>query len=158
MNEETLLQAIQKARDIADKLPEPYRASAFEVVLRHLLGGEGPPQPLKRQAAAEPTDRPAIGQLNEFLAARNPRSHPDRVTAIAYYSFHKDDSGITTRDVTEAYSKVRIKRPQNVHDVIATCVRRGLLVDSEKKDDMRAWIITPTGDAYVEAGFQEQRP
>ena len=157
MNEKTLGEAIQKARDMADKLPEPYRAPAFEVVLRHLLGAEPAPRPPERPPGAGPTTPPAIGELNEFLAAKNPRSHPDRVVAIAYYFFRKNESGITTKDVIEAYGKARIKRPQNVHDVIATCVRRGLLVDTEKKDDMRAWVATPTGDAYVEAGFQEER-
>jgi hypothetical protein len=43
-----------------------------------------------------------------------------------------------------------VKKPQNFPDVIAACVRRGRLVEGDRKDGMKAWVITRTGESYVE--------
>ena len=71
--------------------------------------------------------------------------------AIAYYHFRRHDGqGVTTRDLVDGYSRSRTKRPQNYPDVIASCIRKGYLVDGGRRDGMKTWVITATGEAHVE--------
>jgi len=95
--------------------------------------------------------------LNEFLPRVDPRSHPQRVVAIAYHALHTgNENGLTTAEFIDAYKRARETRPKNMSDVIATCFRRGFLIDaSQRKEGAKSWVITKTGEAYLEAGFQE---
>lgn len=138
-------QAIQRARRLSESEPEPFRSLAFQTVLEHLLRGS--PAAPSVPAAAPPTDM----DLTEFLASKKAATHPDRVVAIAYYTYHtQNGAGVTTQDLTDAYGRARVKKPQNFPDVIAACVRRGRLVEGERKDGMKSWVITRTGEAFVE--------
>jgi hypothetical protein len=149
LDDEAIRGAIERARRLSDGEAEPYRSLAFRAVLEHLLRGApaatiGAPAP-----AASP---PSLEMdLTEFLAAKKATTHPDRVVAIAYYVYRtQNGAGVTTQDLTDAYSRARVKKPQNFPDVIAACVRRGRLVEGERKDGMKSWVITRTGEAYVE--------
>jgi hypothetical protein len=149
---EELRVAIQEAKKIADDQPEVYRVVVFEAALKHLLGT---PPVQAQQGNASRQGREITMELNEFLAGRKVDSHPDRVLAIAYYQYRKNSGGLTTKDFMEAYARTRVRKPQNIHDVIAKNIRRGFLVDTDKKDGMRAWLITPSGEHYVETELSQ---
>lgn len=142
-----LNEAIANARKIADDQPAVYRVVTFELAVNYLLKGQ---DHTVADAVTSPV-RPSIPtQLNEFLASKRIESHPDRITAIAYYAHRTGNSDISTKDILDAYGRARLRKPQNVHDVIGTCIRRGFLIDTDKKNGMRAWLITPSGESYVE--------
>lgn len=145
LSDEALRSAIERARRLCEPEPEPYRSLAFQTLLDYLLG-HAPSQGEPRATAPEP----GLG-LAEFLAARQVETHPDRVLAIAYHQ-ERYSSGppITTRDLSEAYQKARLKRPQNFPDVIASLIRKGFLVEEARRDGFKAWGITGTGVAHVE--------
>ena len=144
--------AVERARRLADEQPEPYRGLAFTALLGHLLSGTASPGAGGRPAPPQPSAPPSTEmQIAEFLAQRRLDSHPDRVVAIAYYHYHRfDGQGITTKDLVDAYTKSRAKRPQNFPDVIASCVRKGYLVDGGRRDGMKTWVVTGTGEAHIE--------
>lgn len=148
-----LRQAVVRARRIAEEQPEPFQSLAFTALLTHLLQERTPPP---REAAPGEGPRTAQppsteGSIAEFLAQRRVDSHPDRVVAIAYYHYHRHGGeGVTTKDLVEGYSRSRSKRPQNYPDVIASCIRKGYLVDGGRRDGMKTWVITPSGEAHVE--------
>jgi hypothetical protein len=152
--DEPLRDAVERARRLSRDLDEPFRSLAFSALLEHLLGGDmsvvpgGPGRGTPRRPIAPPsTDIP----LPEFLALRRLDSHPDRVVAIAYYHYHRNGGqGITTKDLVDAYTRSRAKRPQNFPDVIASCMRKGYLVDGGRRDGMKTWVVTRTGEAHVE--------
>ncbi len=138
--------AIDRARRLSEGQPEPFRSLAFRAVLQHLLGSADAPPP----AVPVPTLPPDM-DLTEFLAAKKVSTHPDRVVAIAYWTYRtQNGAGVTTADLTEAYSRARVRKPQNFPDVIAACVRKGRLVEGERKDGMKSWVITRTGESFVE--------
>lgn len=145
--------AVALARSIAEEHPEPFRSLAFTAVLDHLL--REPRPAVAAPAAGENTaaHRPDTSmQIAEFLASlRHVDSHPSRVVAIAYYYEKRQPGhGITTRDLIDAYQRARIKRPQNFPDVIASCMRRGYLVEAGRRDGMKVWQITSTGERLIE--------
>jgi hypothetical protein len=147
MDDAEIRAAIERARRLTEAEPEPFRSLAFRAVLEQLLRGST----LAAPAAPAETTPLAEMDLTEFLAAKKALTHPDRVVAIAYYTYKtQDGAGVTTHDLTESYSRARVKKPQNFPDVIAACVRRGRLVEGERKDGMKSWVITRTGEAFVE--------
>ena len=54
------------------------------------------------------------------------------------------------QDLVDGYAKARAKRPQNYPDVIASCMRKGYLVEGSRRDGMKTWVITRTGESHVE--------
>jgi len=156
MQENGLAEIVELARKAVQNEPEPYKSAAFPVVLHYLLNkGLVAPQPGTDAPSPSGVASLAAGmQLNEFLASKSPKTHPDRVTAIAYYAYHeRNKDAITTNDIADAYARARLKKPQNISDVVATCVRRGHLIDTDRKDGLKAWIITRAGEAHVEEGI-----
>jgi len=145
VDDESIRDALARARRLAEAEPEPFRPLAYRAVLDLLLrAGPGGPS-----AAAAPT--PVDMDLTEFLAAKKAATHPDRVVAIAYYIYRtQNGAGVTTQELTDAYGRARIKKPQNFPDVIAACVRRGRLVEGQRKDGLKSWVITRTGESFVE--------
>jgi len=143
---------VDRARMLTEDQPEPFRSLAFTQLLGYLLhdGQEG--EPRGRQAPQPIAGPPSTDmQIAEFLAQRRLDSHPDRVAAIAYYHYRRSDGeGITTKGLVDGYTKSRARRPQNFPDVIASCVRKGYLVDGGRRDGMKSWVITATGEAHVE--------
>lgn len=137
---------MERARLLVEREPEPFRALAYSAILNHLLASAANPAP-ERQTE----DRLASMDLAEFLATHKVVTHPDRVVAIAYHAYHtRNGASISTQDLTDGYSRARIKQPQNFPDVIATCVRKGRLVEGERRDGKKSWVITRTGETYVE--------
>lgn len=149
VDDDAIRAAVQRARRLSEDEPEPFRSIAFRTVLEHLL--RSAPAALGSTPAAAPAAPPPDMDLTEFLASKKVATHPDRVVAVAYFIYRtQNGAGVTTQDLTDAYSRARVKKPQNFPDVIAACVRRGRLVEGERKDGMKAWVITRTGETYVE--------
>jgi hypothetical protein len=73
------------------------------------------------------------------------------VETALYHQYLCGQESLTIAEIKAAYEKARIKSPAKVSDVLATCVRRGQVIEApEPKDSKKAWQITPTGDKYVE--------
>ena len=145
--------AVARARRIAEEQPEPFQSLAFTALLTHLLqDGASPPREPVSVENSRATQPPSTeGSIAEFLAQRRVDSHPDRVVAIAYYHYRRHaGQGVTTKDLVDGYSRSRSKRPQNYPDVIASCIRKGYLVDGGRRDGMKTWVITASGEAHVE--------
>jgi hypothetical protein len=151
LEDEVMLGLVARARRLADGQPEAYRSLAFTTLLQHLLRSGGMPASA-RSAVSRPAGPPATElQMGEFLAQHRLDSHPDRVVAIAYYHYHRfNGQGVGTKDLVDAYAKSRSRRPQNFPDVIASCVRKGYLIDGGRRDGAKTWVITGTGEAHVE--------
>ncbi len=151
-------EALRRAGSLANEAEDEYRPIAFKVLLERFLGagasspGNSTEALASYQDGSRKTKLPPSMGLSEFLVTKNVQSHVDRVMAIAYFTYQQPDGGgITTRDIAGAYGKARQRKPQNIPDVLATCVRRGLLIDAEPKDGMKAWVITQTGEGHVNA-------
>ena len=159
MNDDEIRAAIQRAQAAVDGLEDTLRPIAFKVILEGLLwqGKVVSREPTRRTESVQSGERaPIQTNLNEFLAAKGPKTHVDRLTAIAYHSLHSgDEAGVTVDEVLDGYARARVTKPKNIHDLVAHCVRRGFLIEAaSRKDGVKAWVITPTGETYVEKSFQ----
>jgi hypothetical protein len=143
--DEELRSAVERARRLTVGEAEPYRSIAFQTLLDYLINN--------RPANGEPAGaRLQLGlDLNEFLASLRVDTHPDRVLGIAFYQErYMGGPPVTAHDLSEAYQRARLKRPQNFPDVIASLVRKGHLVEQGRRDGLKSWGLTGTGSAHVE--------
>lgn len=150
--------AIHKALAGCEKIPEELKASGFGVLLAHYLGIED-----SGGTVAPPTEGLSGGDelpatLPEFIALKKPKTHPQYVTCFAYFVFKSGDAtGLTIREVEQAYQEIRQKKPQNLSDVIASCVGRGrgwVIQAPQDKNRSKAWVVTRVGEEAVEGGFK----
>lgn len=91
--------------------------------------------------------------LGEFLDQRgNPQKHTEIVVVFAYWLFkaEKMDS-FNVKDIIACYEKVRKTKPKNANQIINTDVASHLFAEaSAKKDGYKSWILTRTGEEFVE--------
>lgn len=149
-------EALRDAAELADEVGESYRVTAFQVVFEWLLGPSGEPgQPPLR--ATEALAEGAVPEtLNELLAVLHDRTHHDRFEAIIFHALRlRGADGLTTDEIMNAYSVARVARPANPSDVMAKCVRRGHVMEGERRDGQKTWRLTVTGERYV-GGFIDE--
>ena len=160
MEKELVREALRDAAEVADEVDEAYRVAAFQVAAERLLRRDGGAHPERAQARSLGTRVASDGQpesINELLALMHDRSHPDRFEAILLHSLRRTGvDGLTTDEVLKAYSEGRAPKPANASDVIAKCVKRGHVMEGEKRDGQKTWRLTVTGERYMEQIVQER--
>ena len=91
--------------------------------------------------------------LGEFLDQKgNPQKHTDVVAVFAYWLFKAEKmKSFNAKDIVECYNRTRRTKPSNPNQIINQNVATHLFAEAEeKKDGYKAWVITRTGEEYVE--------
>ncbi len=91
--------------------------------------------------------------LGEFLDENgNPGKHTDVIAVYAYWLFKKEGlQSFNVKDIVDCYDKTRRTKPKNPNQIINANVSSHLFSEAtEKKDGLKAWVITRTGEDYVE--------
>jgi hypothetical protein len=149
MDKDELRQKVEEAKALVGGDPwDPLTQIAFGEVLRMLLQSHSQPSP--SQVERRPALAPETVQISEFLAQKKIATETDRVTAILYYHLHNGQDSSTRGEIFDAYATARCRRPTNLSDVMARCIRKGHVIEPpQKKDGQKAWQITGTGEKYV---------
>jgi hypothetical protein len=150
MHKDEIRQKVEEAKALVGGDPrDPLTQIAFGEVLRVLLQPHSQPSP--SQVERRPALAPQTVQISEFLAQTKIATETDRVATILYYHFHNGHDSSTRAEILDAYAIARCKRPTNLSDVIARCIRKGHVIEApQKKDGQKAWQITGTGEKYVD--------
>jgi len=91
--------------------------------------------------------------IGEFLDQKgNPQKHTEVVAVFAYWLFKVEKmESFNVRDIVECYNKTRKAKPSNPNQIINTNVASYLFAEAEeKKDGYKAWVITRSGEQYVQ--------
>lgn len=94
------------------------------------------------------------GSLGEFLGTKgNPKKHTDVTAVFAYWMLKVENiKSFNVKDMLDRYDLTRKTKPTNINVAMDTNVERHVFaVASEKKDGLKAWVITDTGEEYVRA-------
>jgi hypothetical protein len=109
------------------------------------------------KAVALETTVPKAGvlptSLVEFIKAKgNPSDHTDIAVIFSYWLHKKEKmSSYNKVDIENCYTEARITKPTNTTDVMNRVQGKGYVMPaSEKKDKKKAWVITRSGEEYVE--------
>lgn len=90
--------------------------------------------------------------LVEFLKSKgDPKEHIDRIIVFSYWLFHKENiESYNVDDIERCYDEARITKPSNINAFMNELQAKGFLKTAGMKDGKKAWVITRTGEEYVE--------
>jgi hypothetical protein len=112
-----------------------------------------------RPSGAVPTDalpaRKTIS-IKEFIISKAPPNGVLMTLTVGYYLENYDGiTPLTAADLEAGFRAARETLPANLNDKANNCVKKGFFMEAkEKKDSLKAWVVTRTGEAAVESGFR----
>jgi hypothetical protein len=96
--------------------------------------------------------------VKEFIIAKRPSNDVEKTLAIGYFlekfagmaSFNVDDLGRHFQLAKEA-------SPTNINDKVNMNINKGHMAEArEKKDRKKAWMLTNSGEKFLERGFKDK--
>lgn len=95
--------------------------------------------------------------VKEFLLAKKVSSAMEKTLALAYYLEHIEHiASFNINDIVNAFQAARERVPANPNDMVNKNIAKALLMEaSEMKDGKKAWVLTATGEKFVENDFNE---
>lgn len=96
--------------------------------------------------------------IKEFLIEKSPANAVQTTLAIAYYLETYDGvSPINAADLEKGFRAAKETVPTNINDKTNMCVANGYLMEEkEKKNRMKAWVVTRSGEQIVQTGFSKK--
>ena len=93
----------------------------------------------------------------EFLMVKAPKSVVEKTLALGYYyEIVTGQGAFNISDLEALFRSAKEKLPTNMSDMANKNVKKGHVMEhATKKDDKRAWVLTATGERYVENNFSE---
>jgi hypothetical protein len=97
--------------------------------------------------------------IREFILAKKPENDVQKALAIGYYlEKHEDFSSFNVRNLADGFRAAKERVPQNVSDKVQWNIRKGHMMEAKaKKNNLKAWFLTGSGEEYVESGFTKRR-
>lgn len=88
----------------------------------------------------------------EFLLSKNLSTVIEKTLALAYYLERIEQmSSFNINDLADVFQSAREKSPANLNDMINKNIAKGYLMPvQEQKDAKRAWVLTVTGEKFIE--------
>lgn len=93
--------------------------------------------------------------IKEFINEKKPNSARQITLAIAYFLEHYEKAmPIGVSELEQGFRSAKIPPPKNINDMANKNIAAGFLMESKHKKGLRkAWVLTATGESFVEAGF-----
>ncbi|MCK4353921.1 MAG: hypothetical protein KAW83_01590 [Dehalococcoidia bacterium] len=97
--------------------------------------------------------------IKEFILSKKPKSDIQKTLAIAYYlERHKGLLSFNVKDLRGGFRNAREKVPENINVCVIKNIENGHMMETEeKKDKLKAWVLTNTGEEYVENDFEKEK-
>jgi hypothetical protein len=95
--------------------------------------------------------------IREFLLKHPPTNDVQRTLAVGYYLETHEGVGTFTRaDLEKGYRDAKQSLPSNMSMNIQQCVKAGNMMEAkEKKDNKPAYVVTSTGEQFVDSGYKK---
>jgi len=93
--------------------------------------------------------------IGEFLLEKKPTDSVKMTLAVAYYlEKYENLTSMNRKELEAAIRRAKEKVPANLNDKVNLAIKGGYLQEaSEKKNNLKAWTVTRTGETYVENNF-----
>ena len=109
-------------------------------------------------AAAEKTsvERKKLS-IKEFLLTKMPRDDVQKTLVVGYYLEHFEGmNAFNRKDLAEGFRAAKEPAPGNINDKVNSNIRKGYMMqEKEEKDNLTAWVLTNSGEKFVEGGLSE---
>jgi len=89
--------------------------------------------------------------VREFLNSIKISGDVERTLAIGYFlEKHKNLNSFNKRDLEDTYAEAKESRPKNINDKVNLNIKSGHMMEAgEKKDSIKAWTLTSTGEQVI---------
>jgi len=104
-----------------------------------------------QESEAEEKSKKKIS-INEFLLSLDIKDETDLTLAITFYlDKYEGIAEFNKNDLKVWFRKAKEKIPLNINDKVNMNIRKGYMTEcGEKKDKLKCWYITSSGESYVE--------
>lgn len=94
--------------------------------------------------------------IREFLLSKKPIDDVQRTLVIGYYLEHLEAmTSFNARDLADSFRAAKESPPKNINDKVNLNIRKGHMMEAkEPKDKLKAWVLTNSGEKYIEGGFE----
>jgi hypothetical protein len=91
----------------------------------------------------------------EFLISKKPKDDIQKTLLLGYYlERHRSLLAFNAKDLENVFREAKEAPPDNINDKVNKNVQKGHIMDAgEKKDKMKAWNLTASGERFVEDGL-----
>jgi hypothetical protein len=95
--------------------------------------------------------------VKEFLRSKKPNSNVQKTITIGYYlEKFENMSAFNASDIRNGFKAAREPEPSNIQAFINQNISNGHIMDfKEKKNKKKAYVLTNSGEEYVEKGFKK---
>jgi hypothetical protein len=137
MSNEAPLEAIKKQLEDHEN-----RISELEAML------QSKPQPVGKKVS-----------IKEFLLMKKPKGYTKKALAVGYYlEKYEGYDCFNVKDLESWFRSAKEPPPKNMNDTVNLNISQGCIMEAgRKKDNITAWVLTKTGEDYVESGFQRKK-
>jgi polyhydroxyalkanoate synthesis regulator phasin len=96
--------------------------------------------------------------VKEFIISSKPSGDVQKTLAIGYYlEKYEKMASFNVDDISRHFQLAKESTPQNINDKINMNIKKGHLMEANsKKDNKKAWVVTNTGEQFLENGFKEK--
>jgi hypothetical protein len=95
--------------------------------------------------------------IKEFILTKKPVDDVQKTLVVGYYLEHYEGmDGFSAKDLAEGFRSAKEPLPTNINDKVNRNIQSGRMMDAkEKKDNRKAWVLTNSGEKFVEEGLPE---
>jgi len=112
---------------------------------------------LEKSITAKPVTTKKELSVKEFILSKNCTNDLQKTLAIGYYlEKYKKCLSFNIEDIDCCFREAKEKVPSNINDKVNQNISKGFIMPAkEKKDNKKAWVLTNSGEHYVEDNFEE---
>lgn len=105
------------------------------------------------EVSTDSNDVTAPIEMSDFKKDFNPKTYADKATVVArYLEKHEELESFDRDDLNQGFKLCKWKRPANMSDIISKAAeRKELFMRAGEKDGKKKWMLTETGEEYVES-------
>lgn len=96
--------------------------------------------------------------IREYLKSKNPKDDLQKTLAVGHYiEKYERMSSFNTKDLEKSFYDAKEKVPGNINDAVNKNIQKGYMMEAkEKKDKLKAWNLTNTGENFIDSNFQKE--
>jgi len=96
--------------------------------------------------------------IKEFILTKKPGSVVQKTLLIGYYiEKYENFDSFNVKDLEDCFRRSKEPVPKNINDMINKNIKNGHMMEAKEKKDMKkAWVLTASGERFVENGFKKE--
>jgi hypothetical protein len=114
---------------------------------------------IERSLQASPESVKKRVSVKEFILSKKPKNDVERTLSIGYYLENWEAlSAFNVKDLEKGFRDAREKVPNNINLCVIANTGKGHMMEAKgKKDNLKAWVLTNSGEKYVEGDFRKEK-